>query len=97
MNVNVVGDADHSNGFIRVKSSHGHLVINASVDGERRRTSQSSLQSAMFASSSLPLSSKKRSPLKDLGEVNGSCDVLLEAPCDHCGVGDRPSQSTRAL
>ena len=51
MNANVVGDADYSNGFVRVKSSHGHLATNANVDGDRRRLSQSSLQSTMFASS----------------------------------------------
>ena len=74
LNANVVGAGDHSNGLVRVKSSHGHLVVNAILDGERGRTS-------------LPSLSKKRSPLIDLGGVNGSCDVLLEAPCGYSGVG----------
>ncbi|KAL3763531.1 hypothetical protein ACHAWU_009215 [Discostella pseudostelligera] len=74
LNVNViddVGDDDYSNGLVRIKSSHGHVVVCAR-DGRRRIASPSSVQSA---------SMKQLSPLIDLGGVNGSCDILLEASC----------------
>ncbi|KAL7520831.1 hypothetical protein ACHAWX_005534 [Stephanocyclus meneghinianus] len=48
-------------GLARVKSSHGHVTVQATVDDTYSPVS-------------------KAPTLVDLGGVNGSCDVLLEAP-----------------
>ncbi|KAL3790589.1 hypothetical protein HJC23_008795 [Cyclotella cryptica] len=48
-------------GLARVKSSHGHVTVQAKVDNTYLQVS-------------------KKPTLVDLGGVNGSCDVLLEAP-----------------
>ncbi|KAL7446202.1 hypothetical protein ACHAXH_009378 [Discostella pseudostelligera] len=74
LNVNVnddVGNDDYSNGLVRIKSSHGHVVVCAR-DGRKRIASPSSVRSTSMQHSS---------PLIDLGGVNGSCDILLEASC----------------
>jgi hypothetical protein len=55
----------HNRGLVRVKSSHGHIVIHAKTNRMNDLTPSESSNSTM-------------APLIDLGGVNGSCDVLLE-------------------
>jgi hypothetical protein len=63
-----VDDGVHTNGLVRVKSSHGHIAVRA-IDGR--------IPSPLVQSTT----EKKRAPLIDLGGVNGSCDVMLDATC----------------
>ncbi len=66
--LNVTVDGAHTNGLVRVKSSHGHIVVRA-IDG------------GIASSSVRSITKIERVPLIDLGGVNGSCDVMLDATC----------------
>jgi len=68
-------------GLVRVKSSHGHIVVRAKTyrtsafaPPPSSSSSSEAAASETGGTSSLPSSM----PLVDLGGVNGSCDVLLE-------------------
>ena len=59
----------HTRGLVRVKSSHGHIVIHA-------KTNRLNYYTPPITTSES--SDSTMTPLIDLGGVNGSCDVLLE-------------------
>jgi hypothetical protein len=60
----------HNNrGLVRVKSSHGHIVIHAKTNRMNYLTPPITISKS---------SDSTITPLIDLGGVNGSCDVLLE-------------------
>ena len=76
------GEGHRNPGLVRVKSSHGHIVVRAKT----YRTSAFAPPSSSSSSSSAAVASEtggtsvlpSSMPLVDLGGVNGSCDVLLE-------------------
>lgn len=67
--VNGNSNHHHNRGLVRVKSSHGHIVIHA-------KTNLLNYYTPPITTSEL--SNSTMTPLIDLGGVNGSCDVLLE-------------------
>jgi hypothetical protein len=67
--LNVKAESLSSNGLVRVKSTHGHVLVHVKVN---------------------KTDSNQSVPLVDLGGINGSCDVLLEA----CGSSDTSDSSS---
>jgi hypothetical protein len=75
---------DHRNrGLVRVKSSHGHIVVHARTTSAIGNFVPSSSAASGTGSTLFPLT-----PLIDLGGVNGSCDVLLEGLATLCSSAD---------
>jgi hypothetical protein len=73
------GEGRRNPGLVRVKSSHGHIVVRAKTYRTSAFTPPSSSSVAEAVSETGGTSSPPSSmPLVDLGGVNGSCDVLLE-------------------